>query len=204
MQRQKPFRKKLILGVTGSFGSGKSTVSAIMKSWGAAVVDADEIARECLKPKTPTYKRIIGCFGKGILRDNAQINRAKLALCVFSNRVLLNKLNAIVHPRVIRVIKKKIKSANKSVVIIDAPLLIEAGLEKLVDKLIVVTILRNKQIKRLQKRDGLSGSLILKRIKSQLPQKEKERLADFVIDNSGTVKQTEKQVGLIWRKVWKS
>ena len=168
------------------------------------MIDADKIARGCLKPKAPTYKKIIGCFGKGILNNNGQIDRAKLAGIVFNNKALLKKLDAIAHPQVIRVVKDETKRVKEGAVIIDAPLLVEAGLEKLVDKLIVVSISRDKQLRRLKKRDGLSPSLISKRIKSQLPQKEKERLADFVIDNSGTIKQTEKQAALIWRKVWKS
>jgi dephospho-CoA kinase len=204
MLRQKPNRKKLILGLTGSFGSGKTTVAKVFKSFGAEIIDADKLAHECLIPKSPAYKKIIGTFGKEILRKNKLINRRRLGEFVFSNKNLLRKLNNIIHPQVIGIIENRIRNSKSKVIVLDAPLLIESGLTKIIDKLIVVKIDRDKQIKRIQGKTSLGRPDILKRIKSQIPLSRKVRLAHFVIDNSGTKKKTRKQVGQIRRILWKN
>lgn len=204
MRRQSHDKKRIILGLTGSFGSGKSTVAGIFRSCGAKIIDADKIAHRLIKPRTKIYKKIIDTFGNGILRKNRAINRAKLARIVFSNKLLLKRLNKIVHPEVIEVIQEKIRTSPQKIIILDAPLLIEAGLEKIADKLIVVTITREKQIKRICKKKGLKRQDILKRIAAQIPLSNKIRLADFVIDNSGTIKKTKKQIKRIRRLLWRN
>lgn len=196
--------KRIILGVTGSFGSGKTTVARNFKSFGAKIIDADRIAHRIIKPGSKIYRRIINTFGKDILKKNRAIDRDKLAKVVFNNKNLLNKLNKIVHPEVIRTIKREIKASSKKVIILDAPLLIEAGLRRLVNKLIVVKITREKQIERVLHKISLSKKDILKRIRHQVPLKDKVRIADFVIDNSGTIKNTKKQVNKIRRLWWKN
>jgi dephospho-CoA kinase len=205
--------RKLIIGLTGSFGAGKTTVARIFetqrltsrRSRGVVkVIDADKIARQCIRPGTLVYKRIVYVFTKVILNKNKVIDRRKLAARVFNNRILLLKLNNIVHPQVIKIIKAKIKSSRAKLIVLDAPLLLEAGLKKFVDKLIVVKISRKKQIKRIQKRTALDKADILKRIKFQISQDAKLHLADFVIDNNGTIEETKKQVREIWRKIWKN
>jgi dephospho-CoA kinase len=202
MQRQSP--DKIVLGVSGSFGSGKTTVARILKSFGAEVIDADKIAHKFLKPGANTYRKIIRVFGKGVLKKDKTIQRRKLAEIVFGNKILLKKLNNIIHPEVIKEIKNLIRKTKARAIVLDAPLLIEAGLGKIVDKLIVVKICRNTQIRRLQNKASLSESDILKRIRCQIPLKEKVRLADFVIDNSGSIENTKKQVTEIRRLLWKS
>ena len=197
-------KKRMILGLTGSFGSGKTTVARIFKSLGAQIIDADRIAHRVIKPNGEIYGKIIKVFGKTILRKNKDIGRHKLAKIVFDNKDLLRKLNKIIHPEIIRIIKKRIKASSKNVIVVDAPLLIEAGLRKLVDKLIVVKITREKQIKRIQNKTSLDKADILKRIKSQISQNVKSRFANFVIDNSGTIRETKKQVGRIRRLLWKN
>lgn len=204
MQRQNQNKGRLILGVTGSFASGKSSVAGMFASYGAKVIDADKIAHSVIKPGSSVYKKIILGFGKDILGRNKTIQRRKLAVKVFGNKRLLARLNEIVHPEVIKIIKQKIKSSKDKAIVLDAPLLIEAGLRRLVDKLIVVKITREQQVKRAMKKSGLCRSGILKRISSQIPLSEKTGLADFVIDNSGTIAKTRKQVTLIRRKLWKS
>jgi dephospho-CoA kinase len=207
MARQKR-RFKVVIGITGSFGSGKSTVAGIFKKSGACVIDADSLAHECLRPGSAAYKKIISIFGKGVVCVNKTIDRRRLGEAVFDDHRLLLKLNSIIHPEVIRRIRRKIKAVKSGLVVLDAPLLIEAGLHKEVDKVVVVTANQNNQIIRLQRRCSLSRAGILKRINSQIPLKKKISIADFVIDNDGSLAQTKKQVDeirrvLLWRR-WRN
>jgi len=188
----------MVIGVTGSFGSGKTTVARIFKSLGGRVIDADGIARSLIDSHRPIYKKIISTFGGGILAKNKKIDRVKLADIVFSNKKNLDKLNKITHPQVIRIIKNEIQKNFSRTIIIDAPLLIEARLMYLVNCLVVVKLDRRQQINRLLKKTSLSKSQILKRIKAQLPLRQKARLADFVIDNSESRVATIRQARKIW------
>jgi len=193
MKRRRPV-KKTIIGVTGVFGSGKSTVSRIFRSFGADIIDADRIAHRYLLPGAKAYKAIVNSFGRGVLKARRKIDRRKLARLVFSDRKSLNKLNSIIHPGVITQIKSGIKKAKKGIVVLDAPLLLEAGLKGLVDELVVVVVDRESLIRRLVKKTSLKKEDILKRIRSQIPLRKKKRAADFIIDNSGTIKKTSEQV----------
>jgi dephospho-CoA kinase len=201
MRRQRK-RPKLVIGVTGSFGSGKSTVAGMFQGLGACVIDADKIARRVVSPGGGCYKKLIHTFGPGILKKG-RVDRARLARLVFAEARLLRKLNRITHPAIIRIIKQDIRRAKKALVVLDAPLLIEAGLRKAVDKLIVVKVSKDTQLKRLRQK-GLKTNEIILRVKSQMPLSRKVRLADFIIDNNGTVEKTRKQVAQIRRQLWKS
>lgn len=191
MKKQKA--NKLILGLTGSFGSGKTTVAKILKSYGAKIIDADKIAHQVIRPGKPAYNKIVYAFGVRVLNKDKSINRHCLAQIVFNHHNLLVKLNSVVHPEVIKIIKGELKRVKKGVVVIDAPLLIETGLDKLVDKLIVVKINKSEQLARLGQKLGLVKRDIQLRINCQLPLEDKVRMADFVIDNSKTILQTKKQ-----------
>jgi len=128
----------MVIGITGSLGVGKTTVAGLFRRLGARVINADRIAHKIIKPGTPAYKRIISTFGRGVLRGN-YISRRKLAAIVFSDRQALEKLNRITHPGIIRIIKDEIRGCNQNeVLVIEAALLIEAGLLSRIDKLVVV------------------------------------------------------------------
>lgn len=192
-----------VIGVTGSFGTGKTFVSSIFRNLGANVIDADKISRGTLKRGSAVYRKIIKTFGVGVL-TRGNIDRKKLAGIVFKSRGALDRLNKIIHPEVIRMIKGYIKKARPdSLVVIDAPLLIEAKALGLVDKLVVVTASTETQIERAAKKFGLEKSEVVLRIKKQMPIKEKVRLADFVVDNDGPRAATREQVKEIWGRLWK-
>lgn len=197
-------KNKFILGITGNIGCGKSTVAAIFKTKDCQLIDADCLGHELLFMGTGVYREIRRFFGRGILKPDNSIDRAKLAKIVFSDKKALAKLNGIAHPALIKEIKRLIKTSNKRIIILDAALIIEAGLRKMVDKLVVVTAGKNQQIARGRKRPGFKRGQIRMRLKSQISQKEKSRFADFIIDNSGLISKTRKQVLEIRRKLWKS
>jgi dephospho-CoA kinase len=204
MKRQEQNKKKIIIGITGTFGSGKTAVANVFRSFGARVIDADKIAHRLLIPGSQAYGKIIRNFGPAILRKDKTIDRRRLSAIVFEDKKKRNKLNNITHPEVIRIIKRRIRDSSSKVIVLDAPLLIEAGLINLVDKLIVVTISPKKQIARLLAKTPLDRGQILKRINAQIAQNQKIRLADFIIDNSASIKQTRKQVQKIRRILWKN
>ena len=204
MRRQRPYKKRLVLGLTGSFGSGKTTVAKYFRTYGARIVDAYRIAHAVLGPGKPAYKKIVRIFGERILKKNKSIDRKRLAKIVFRNNNLLHKLNCVVHPEVIKAIKARISALESGIIVLDAPLLIEAGLNKIVDKLIVVSIDRKEQLARLEKKLYLGKRDILERIKAQIPLSDKVRMADFVIDNSLRLEETRKQVIKIRRLLWKN
>ena len=190
----------MLIGITGNFGTGKTTVANMFHRLGAELIDADQIAHMIIKPHTPAYNQIIACFGKNVL-TGIYISRRRLAEIVFSDKKKLKRLNKIMHPWILRIIKNRIrKSSNNRILVIDAALLIESGLLPWIDKLVVVKSRLKIQMQRLKK-TGLATNEIKKRISFQSPQKEKIRLADFVIDNSGRRVQTEKQVRDIWNKI---
>jgi dephospho-CoA kinase len=196
--------ERLILGVTGNIACGKSTVAGMFKTKDCLLIDADCLGHKILSMGTGAYRRIIKLFGRGILQPDNSIDRAKLSQIVFTDQEALVKLNSIVHPELIRQIKRRIRNSNKRIVILDAALIIEAGLRKMVDKLVVVTAKRQQQILRSQKSLGLAKKQLILRMKSQISQKAKSRFADFIIDNSGQVSKTQKQVSKIRRQLWKS
>jgi dephospho-CoA kinase len=193
-----------VIGLTGSFGTGKTFTASIFRSLGAVVLDADRIAHSALKSGTPTYTRIVKLFGKRILKRNLDIDRKRLASIVFQNRHSLDELNSIVHPEVVKYIRQRIMDAGpKDIVVIDAPLLIEANLMNLANRLVVVKASEKVQIARCMKKFGMTKKECLNRIGNQMPLKKKIEVADFVIDNDGTRADTRKQVMEIWRKVWR-
>ncbi len=194
----------LIVGLTGGMASGKSVASETFKGLGLPVIDADFIARGMVRPGEIGYKEIIDHFGREILNPDQTINRRRLAKIIFSDPKERERLNSILHPRIVEEIKKRIegfKEKGERIVIVDAALLIEAGQLSLVDKLIVVTVSPKIQIKRLAQRDHLTEKEAGERIATQMPLSEKVKLADYVIDNSGPVKKTIKRTKEVYNQL---
>jgi len=197
----------LIVGLTGGIVSGKSTVALMFKDLGAKIVDADKLGHSVILPHKPAWEKIVKIFGKDVLQNDLTIDREKLGKIVFANQSLLKKLNDITHPEITKIIKKEIDSLKnktynqKKILIIDAALIYEAKIDRLMEKIIVVYIDEDEQIKRLIKRNNLSKDEALQRIKSQMPMKEKVKMADYVIDNSNSLDKTKKQVEKIWKNL---
>ena len=188
----------MIVGLTGGIASGKSTVSNFFKKLGLEVLDADKIVKE-VSQKEDNINRIVKVFGKNILDDNGKIIREKLREEAFENRELLNKLNEIIHPQVIEIfVKKKEETSEDSIVIFDIPLLYEAEMENLCDKIIVVYIKREQQIERVIERDKNTRELAEKIIDAQMPLEEKAKRADIVINNNSTLEDLKNQVNVIY------
>lgn len=183
-----------ILGLTGGIATGKSTVSNFFKSLGITIVDADLIAREVVAPHTPALKEIAKQFGPEILLDNGELNRAKLRQIIFKNESEKSWLNNLLHPIIRQEIVKQLSEAKGPYVILDAPLLLENGLDQLCVKTIVVDISSKQQIERAASRDNVTKEQIIKIIESQMPQAEKLEKADIIIDNSGSIENTQNQV----------
>jgi len=195
----------LKVGLTGGYASGKSTVAKMFVELGATLIDADKLAREVVKPDKQAWFEIVAHFGKGILLKNREIDRKALGEIVFGSDAERERLNAIVHPRVLDEELKAIEEIKgrelDAILILSVPLLIESGHYKLCDKIVVVTVDRDTQIKRLMERDGFSREESLRRISAQMPLSEKVTYADFVIDNSGSIQETEFQVKEVFKKL---
>jgi len=191
----------IIVGLTGSVGTGKSTVTNFFRELGAYIIDWDELAREVTRPHLRAWKEIVEYFGKDFLNEDLTINRQKLAEIVFSDREKVSKLNQIVHPEVFKEderITNEIKSLDPDALIIkDIPLLFELTRPIFVDKTIVVSASEQTQLRRLEEK-GMSREDARSRIKSQLPLEEKIKSADFIINNDGPLEETKKQVEEIY------
>ena len=191
----------IIIGLTGSVGTGKSTVARLFRELGAYVVDWDELAREVVRPHSKAWREIVECFGEGFLNEDLSINRPKLAELVFSDRERLRRLESIVHPEVFREderITAQIGRRDRDAVVVkDIPLLHECADQIVVDKVIVVSASEETQLRRLEDK-GMSREEARRRIRSQLPIEVKIEHADFVIDNDRSLEGTKRQVEAVY------
>jgi len=187
----------LIVGLTGGVASGKSVVSQILKEEGAYLIDADQIARELVQPRRPTWTALIKAFGKEIVQKDGSIDRKKLAVKVFSDPEQRELLHRILHPRIKKEMGRRLKAIGqkdpKAMVVIDAPLLIETGDHREMDKVIVVTSTEAQQMERLKERAGIDQEEARRIIASQVPTEEKLKVADFVIGNEGSLEDVERK-----------
>ena len=190
-------KKKLIVGLTGGFGSGKSTVTEMIRALKIPVIDADEIARDVVQPGTATSKKLRKEFGPKFFHKDGSLNRPQMAHAVFTKLSLLKKLNAITHPPIQREINRELREHKKRgepIVIIDVALLYEAQMEKMMDQVIVVWAPQQTCITRLVKNRGFTRQEALRRIRSQMSLQAKKQRADYVIDNSETPPRTRRLV----------
>lgn len=189
-------QNKMIIGITGSIGTGKSTVSNYLISKGYSVVDADKISKGAYNIGSNGYKAILEVFGVEILNSNGEVDRKKIKKIVFDNSNMLQRLNMAIHPIIINEIEKEIEILleSQNVVFLDAPLLIETELHKKVDKIIVVACDKNEQINRIIKRDKITAYMAISIINSQMSIDEKLKFADYIVYNNSTIENLYSQV----------
>lgn len=187
----------MIIGLTGSIASGKSTVSRMLEDLGYPIIDADLVARKVVEPGSATLKEIEALFGSEMIREDGSMNREKVGALIFSDPAMRKQLNDIIHPA-IRAEMLRQRSAfmadGHKTIVMDIPLLFESKLQHFVDKILVVSVTEENQLSRLMERNGLSEEDARARISSQLPMSVKEEGADAVIYNNGTIEETAHQL----------
>jgi dephospho-CoA kinase len=192
-----------VIGITGVFGSGKSTVAGCLKEMGAAVIDADTIVHQIYEPNTEGWRQVTALFGKEILAADGKIDRCKLGKLGFGDQSALKKLNAIVPPLAARQVKTLLelhRRRHDKVVIIEAPLLFEAGWTGMVNEIWVTTAPREVIFRRLNRKAGLSCNEVLARIRRQLPVSEQVKRASQVINTDTTPERLKSKVQRLWQK----
>ncbi|MGI6066179.1 MAG: dephospho-CoA kinase [Bacillota bacterium] len=194
-----------VIGLTGGIASGKSTVSRVLEKQGAKIIDADIIARDIVQPGCPALAEIVKVFGKETLLPDGRLDRVYLGQKVFQNQSLRKVLNSITHPKIreqiIEELRKIERESPEAIAVVDAPLLIEAGLVDMVDEVWLVALPEEVQVNRLMNRDGLSQEEAKRRIGSQLPLAEKQKYAKHIIDTSGSINDTVNKVVKLWQEV---
>ncbi len=193
-----------LIGLTGGIASGKSTVAAILRRLGAAVVNADELSREVVQPGTPGWEEIVEIFGPEVLQPDRALDRQKLRKIVFNAPEARKKLEAIIHPRVRARAEQRIQehaAAGFEIVVYEVPLLFEGNLQNSLRPVLLVATDVATQKKRLQQRDQLTESEAEKHIAAQMSLEEKRRLADYVIENDGSLEDLERQVVDVLTKI---
>lgn len=196
-------RSLRVAGLTGGIASGKSTVAGWFASWGAYVVDADQVARDVVAPGGPAFDAVVERFGRAIVTAEGGIDRVELGRIVFDRESELKALEAILHPEIREESRRRFENyvGEAALGVYEASLLVETGAWKDFDCLIVVACAAETQIARLIDRDGLSEEDARKRLASQFPLEKKVELTDHVIDTSGTLEETEARARSVWDAV---
>lgn len=198
-------RPMILVGLTGGVATGKSTVAEMFKRCGAHTIDADVLARQAVEPGKPAWRAIVKTFGTQILNADRTLNRAALGNIVFRNKAKLRRLERIIHPQVAgmqeQVTKTIARKHPKAVILYEVPLLFEAGVDRRVDLVVVVTADRRTQIARLKARNGFSRAEALRRIRSQMPIKQKAAAADYVLDGTTPRTRLLSQVRRLYREL---
>ncbi|AYC29823.1 dephospho-CoA kinase [Paenisporosarcina cavernae] len=187
----------MIIGLTGSIASGKSTISSMLREKGYPIIDADQVARDVVAIGTPTLGKIAVIFGEQVLLEDGSLNRDKLGSIIFNHPAERKKLNDIMHPAIRQEMLRQQKEHEESgheTIVMDIPLLFESKLQHFVDKILVVSVTEEIQLERLMKRNNLSLEDANMRIASQLPISEKVKLADAVIYNNDSLESSKKQL----------
>jgi len=195
----------LLIGVTGGIACGKTEVCKVFQKKGATVLSGDQIGKEVVEKNKKVLKELVRTFGEEILNKNRTLNRRKLGKMAFASKEAKDKLNEIIHPYLLRDLRKRVKSVRKknpkAIVAIDAALIVEWGLQDELDHLVFVESKREDKIKRLQEQKGYSRKEALDRIKSQLPEITKKRLADFVIRNDKGLVELRGGASRVWKEI---
>ena len=192
----------LKIAITGGAGSGKSTVARMFKDLGAAVIDADEVARAVVAPGQPAWEEIKRTFGPEFFQEDGTLHRDKMAARVFSDPKARERLNKIIHPRVIGEMARRLRdleSRGADLVLVEVPLLFEVGLPSAYDRVIVVYVGPEEQRQRLRNRDRRGEAEITGILEAQWPLKDKRAQADYVVDNGGGLEDTSRQVENLWQ-----
>jgi dephospho-CoA kinase len=198
-----------VIGLTGGIASGKSTVSRVLRELGAPVIDSDLVAKEVVRPGTEAWRELVEAFGSRCLHSDGTIDRRLLGDQVFGNPELVRRLNEITHPRIICSIKNQLRELDSPkpdrkrfpAVIVDAPVLIEAGMVDMVDEVWLVVVDQETQIQRLMARDHFGLQQAMNRINAQMSMEAKMRYADVIIDNTGPVRETRAKVKKLWKRL---
>jgi dephospho-CoA kinase len=199
MSKDLKMKKTIVIGVTGQLSTGKSTVSALLAQSGAAIINADLLAHRALRRNGACFKKVVRTFGNEIL-NKGEIDRAVLAKIVFADKAKLKKLEGIIHPFVIKETRRQVglfRKSGKRIVVLDVPLLFETQMDRGTDFTIAVKASRAVQLIRIAQQGKIERLEALRRMRSQLSMTEKARRADMIVNNGGTLEQTEKQVAKI-------
>lgn len=195
----------LKVGLTGSIAVGKSFVLDVLRELGARTIDADAVAREVVEPGTAGLKAVVDEFGTEIVKPDGSMNRAELGSIVFADNAKRQILNSILHPFIIarqdEIMRQWDAQTPEAIAVVDAALMIESGGYKRFDKLIVVHCQPQIQLERLMKRDNVSQDEAERRINAQMPQEEKKKHGDYLIDTSEGVESTRQQTATVWQEL---
>ena len=197
----------LKVGLTGGIAAGKSVVGEMFVALGAQLVQADQISHQLMQPGEPVYEEVVGHFGEGILNPDRTVSRPKLAEAAFSGRI--EELNQIVHPAVLQQQKEWMEEVGgrdpRAIAIVEAALILEAGAAQDFDRLVVVTCRPEQRVQRWAQRMNVDEEAarreVARRMTAQLADEEKIKAADYVIDNSGSLDETQKQVNQLYAKL---
>ncbi|OPH54668.1 dephospho-CoA kinase [Paenibacillus ferrarius] len=192
------------IGLTGGIACGKSTVSAMLVSRGALLVDADQIARDVVEPGSPVLEQVAAHFGQAVLHPDGSLHRKKLGEIIFGQTEARKQLESLLHPPIRKQMREQMEAYEKQfpnkLVVVDVPLLIESNLSYMFEEVLVVYVPRHIQLERLMQRDGLTELEANKRINAQMPIEEKRSLANIVVDNSGSWEETNAEVERFWQE----
>ncbi|MGH7832731.1 MAG: dephospho-CoA kinase [Candidatus Binatia bacterium] len=193
-----------LVGLTGGIATGKSTVAAILRALGADIVDADQLAREIVRPGEPAWKEIVERFGKDALCADQTLDREKLRKLIFADDEARKALAAIMHPKIRDLATRRIRELadrGSQVIVYEAPLFFENQAQRWLRPVIVVACDAAVQERRLRERDRLNAEQIRQHLRAQMPLSEKRKLADYVIENNGSIEELEKRVREVWDKI---
>jgi dephospho-CoA kinase len=192
------------IGLTGGIACGKSTVSAMLARRGAILIDADRLAREVVEPGTLALAEVVRVFGQALLLEDGSLNRQELGRLVFGSEEKRKQLEGILHPPIRKLMLERMEENERlhpdKLVVVDVPLLYESELEDYFQEVLVVYVPQEVQIQRLMDRDSIAEAAALQRLQAQMPIEWKKEWADFVIDNSGSLADTEEQVEDFWKR----